>query len=92
MFLPLGDSPNPPGHAWVTWLLIAANIAVYVVLLPLSFQSPDPDDPGARAYLQAIASERDVGARVGAGATDRAEDDRVVAGAAINVLDRKSVV
>jgi membrane associated rhomboid family serine protease len=60
MFLPLGDSPNPPGHAWVTWLLIAANIAVYVVLLPLSFQSPDPNDPGARAYLHAIAGERDV--------------------------------
>jgi membrane associated rhomboid family serine protease len=60
MFLPIGDSPNPPGRPWVTWLLIAANIAVYVWLLPLSFEIPDPHDPAVRAYLQAIASERDV--------------------------------
>ncbi len=38
MFLPIGDFPNPPRYRpWVTWGLIAANVAVYlVVALPLT--------------------------------------------------------
>lgn len=47
MFLPIGDTPNPPGfRAWATWAIIAANIAIYVLLtLPLSFLAADPADP-----------------------------------------------
>ncbi|HET8946687.1 MAG TPA: rhomboid family intramembrane serine protease [Candidatus Polarisedimenticolia bacterium] len=58
MFLPLGDSPNPPGRPFVTWALIALNVAVYVWLLPLSFRPADPGDPTFSAYLQAIADDR----------------------------------
>ena len=37
MFLPLGDTPNPRNYTpWVTWGLIAVNIAVYLfVTMPL---------------------------------------------------------
>lgn len=37
MFLPIGDFPNPPHYRpWVTWGLIATNVAVYLlVALPL---------------------------------------------------------
>jgi membrane associated rhomboid family serine protease len=58
MFLPLGDSPNPPGRPFVNWALIALNVAVYVWLLPLSFRPADPNDPTFGAYLQAIADDR----------------------------------
>ncbi len=57
MFLPIGDSPNPPGTPWMTYLLIAVNVVVYVVLLPAGFQAPDIDDPALRDYLQMIAKE-----------------------------------
>ncbi len=63
MFLPIGDSPNPPGTPWVTYLLIAVNVAVYVVLFPLGFQSPDPKDPGRFEYARTITAERDVSNR-----------------------------
>src|SRR5262245_50319371 len=39
-------------------MLILLNVAVYVWLLPLSFQQADPQDPAFSAYLQAIADER----------------------------------
>ena len=58
MFFPTGDSPNPPGRPLVNWTLILLNVAVYVWLLPLSFQAADPRDPAFSAYLQAIADER----------------------------------
>lgn len=40
MFLPVGDYPNPPGYkAWVTWGLMAVNIAIFLLVsLPLSGQ------------------------------------------------------
>lgn len=63
MFLPIGDSPNPPGTPWMTYLLIAVNVAVYVVLLPAAFQAPDLDDPALRDYLQMIAKESGVSVR-----------------------------
>ena len=59
MFLPIGDSPNPPGTPWVTYLLIAANVLVYIVLFPLGMQSPDLDDPALLEYLSMLAQERD---------------------------------
>jgi membrane associated rhomboid family serine protease len=58
LFLPIGDSPNPPGTPWVTYALIAANVVVYILLLPMSFQAPDLGDPAFLEYLQAIARER----------------------------------
>ncbi|HZN03871.1 MAG TPA: rhomboid family intramembrane serine protease [Candidatus Polarisedimenticolia bacterium] len=58
MFLPIGDSPNPPGRPIVTWALILLNVAAYVWLLPLSFRQADPQDPAFAAYLQAIADDR----------------------------------
>ncbi|MCB9764548.1 MAG: rhomboid family intramembrane serine protease [Alphaproteobacteria bacterium] len=59
MFLPIGDFPNPKGYvAWVTWLLIAANVAVYLLIsLPLTALAPDPADPALRAYVDAVAHQ-----------------------------------
>lgn len=57
MFLPVGDSPNPPGTPWMTYLLIAVNVVVYLALLPAGFQAPDIDDPALADYLQMIAKE-----------------------------------
>jgi len=35
MFFPIADTPNPPGRAYVTWLLIALNVGIYfLVTLP----------------------------------------------------------
>ena len=32
MFLPIGDTPNPPGFtAWITRLLILINVAVHAL-------------------------------------------------------------
>src|SRR5512143_1173429 len=58
MFLPIGDAPNPKGVPLVTWALIAANVAVYLLFnLPLGTQRPDYDDPAFREYLQVMAHE-----------------------------------
>ncbi len=61
MFLPIGDEPNPRGTAWMTWLLIATNVAIYLLVnLPLSGVRPDPSDPAlleyARFLIQATGS------------------------------------
>ncbi|MEM1177212.1 MAG: rhomboid family intramembrane serine protease [Acidobacteriota bacterium] len=58
MFLPVGDSPNPKGTPWVTWTLIALNVAVYLALLPLAFEPADPRTPEVQAYLEALVDER----------------------------------
>ena len=56
MFLPLGDQPNPRGVPWVTYALIGANVAVYLLItLPLSGTAPDPTDPMLREYLRVIS-------------------------------------
>lgn len=59
MFLPIGDTPNPRGfRPWVTWFIIAANVAVYVLLtLPLSLSPVDPLDPALPAFLRAVAPD-----------------------------------
>ena len=55
MVLPIGDAPNPRGTPVVNYLLIAANVAVYVVVaLPLVGVRPAPDDPALRAYAYAL--------------------------------------
>jgi len=56
MFFPIGDVPNPQGfRPWVTWLLIAANVAVYLLFtLPLSMTPPDPRDPNLPQYVDML--------------------------------------
>lgn len=57
MFLPVGDAPNPRDYRpWVNWALMALNVLVFLVLLPLSWQAVDPADPRVREYLEAILS------------------------------------
>jgi membrane associated rhomboid family serine protease len=54
--LPIGDAPNPRGVPAVTYLLIAANVAVYLLVsLPLGAQPPAANDPALAAYLRAIS-------------------------------------
>ena len=58
MFLPLGDEPNPRGVPWVTYGLIAANTAVYLLIsLPLSSVRPDLGDPALVGYLRALVEQ-----------------------------------
>jgi membrane associated rhomboid family serine protease len=53
--LPVGDSPNPRGVPFLTYLLIAANVAVYaLVTLPLSGVRADRADPLFYRYVEAI--------------------------------------
>lgn len=55
MFLPIADTPNPPGRAYVTWLLIAANIGIYLLIsLPAVFSKVDLQDPVLHEYLRSV--------------------------------------
>jgi len=55
MFLPVGDIPNPRSTPWMTYALIAINIAVYaLVTIPLSLTRPDLNDPLLLDYLNAL--------------------------------------
>ena len=55
MVFPIGDAPNPRGIPVVTYLLIAANVAVFVlVTLPLSSVPANPSDPLFREYAAAV--------------------------------------
>jgi rhomboid family protein len=54
--LPIGDAPNPRGVPAVTYLLIAANVAVYVLVsLPLAAVAPPRGDPALDAYVRALS-------------------------------------
>ncbi|HOO47567.1 MAG TPA: rhomboid family intramembrane serine protease, partial [Deltaproteobacteria bacterium] len=57
MFIPIGDSPNPRNFTpWINWILIAANIAVYIfITLPLSSAGVDINDPTLREYLHHVS-------------------------------------
>jgi membrane associated rhomboid family serine protease len=58
MILPLGDAPNPRGVPFMTYALIAANVAVYVLItLPLSATPADPTDPALREYLGVVTRD-----------------------------------
>lgn len=59
MILPIGDSPNPRSTPWITWALIAVNVAVYLLILPLAAQRPSLDDPAFLDYLRAVARSAD---------------------------------
>lgn len=57
MILPIGDTPNPTDYRpWVTWLLIAANVGVYLLFtLPLGASVVDLlNDPAAEDYRRFI--------------------------------------
>lgn len=56
--LPIGDAPNPQGYRpWVTWLLIAANVIVYLGLtLPQSLATIPLSDPAAAEYREFVES------------------------------------
>ncbi len=53
MIVPIGDQPNPRGTPWVTYGLVAVNVAVFLfVSLPFMGRPPDVDDPATREYLR----------------------------------------
>ncbi len=56
MVLPIGDAPNPRGVPVVTYLLIAANVAVYLlVTLPLGERRPAANDPALHEYVRVMS-------------------------------------
>ena len=65
MVLPIGDAPNPRGAPFVTYLIIAANVAVFVLLtMPLSGAPADPSDPLFQQYVSAVERSVDNPAEV----------------------------
>lgn len=56
MFIPVGDTPNPRNFTpWVNWLLIAANVAVYLFIsMPLSARGVNLEDPLLREYIRYV--------------------------------------
>jgi membrane associated rhomboid family serine protease len=55
MVLPLSDAPNPKGVPFVTYTLIAVNVAVYLLISwPLGRQGVSPADPLLREYLLTV--------------------------------------
>ncbi len=56
MILPIGDAPNATGPHPITTLLIATNVAVYLLLsLPLEARRPDPRDPAFLEYVEVVS-------------------------------------
>lgn len=52
MFFPIGDIPNPPGRPYMTYAIIALNIALFgMVTLPLSISPANPADPALYDYV-----------------------------------------
>lgn len=72
MFLPIGDTPNPRDFTpWVTWLIIAINVAVHLlVALPLSVSAPDVSDPVFVALVERLRAALPPGAAVHVSAWD----------------------
>lgn len=58
MILPIGDSPNPRFTPWINYLLIAANVGVFLLFLPKMGTQAELFDPALREYLDAIVRER----------------------------------
>ncbi len=58
MFLPIGDAPNAKGVPFVTYALIAANVAVFLFFnVPLGARRADVSDPAFREYVQVMSQE-----------------------------------
>ena len=55
MFLPLSDAPNPQRVPWMTYAIIAANVAVFALFnIPLGATPVSPLDPRLAEYMAAI--------------------------------------
>lgn len=89
MILPLGDSPNLPKTPWVTWGLIAVNVAVFLALFPLSFQPVNPNNPEVWEYLQVLAEEGRVppGARIAVSRADLVTFEYGIKPGSFNLVD-----
>ncbi len=58
MFLPIGDAPNPRGVPLVTYALIAANVAAFLLFnVPLGSRQADLGSPEFREYVEVMARE-----------------------------------
>jgi membrane associated rhomboid family serine protease len=58
MFLPIGDAPNPKGTPFVTYALIAANVAAFLLLnVPLGSRRADVNDPAFPEYVEVMSRE-----------------------------------
>jgi membrane associated rhomboid family serine protease len=58
MFLPVGDAPNPKGIPFVTYALIALNVAAFLLInVPLGSRQADVNDPAFREYVEVMARE-----------------------------------
>jgi membrane associated rhomboid family serine protease len=58
MFLPVGDAPNPKGTPWMTYLLVATNVAAFLLLnVPLGSQQADASRPEFREYVEVMVRE-----------------------------------
>ncbi len=56
MVLPIGDAPNPKGAPIITYLLIAANVAVFFLIsVPLGRARPASNDPALLDYLRVMS-------------------------------------
>ncbi|MGD8440640.1 MAG: rhomboid family intramembrane serine protease [Holophagae bacterium] len=56
MFLPISDAPNPKSTPYVTWAIIALNVAIFVfVSLPLGTQPADRSDPEFAEYMELLS-------------------------------------
>ena len=57
MFLPVGDTPNPPGVPYITYFLIGLNVVIFaLVTFPLSGQPVDLYDPLLYDYLLMVGA------------------------------------
>jgi hypothetical protein len=55
MFLPIGNAPNPKGIPLVTYALIAANVAAFLLLnVPLGSRQADVNDPAPPDYVEVM--------------------------------------
>ncbi|MBW6509333.1 MAG: rhomboid family intramembrane serine protease [Desulfuromonadales bacterium] len=55
MFFPIADTPKPPGRPYVTWGLMAINIAVFLLIsFPATRASVDLTDPLLLEYLRSL--------------------------------------
>ncbi len=58
MFLPISDAPNPRGIPVVTYALIAANVAAFLLLnVPLGSRQADVSSPEFREYVEVMSRE-----------------------------------
>ena len=65
MLLPVGDTPNPPGIPYATYLLIGFNVAVFLLIaVPLSGTRPDLADPLLHEYLRVAGAKTPQAARI----------------------------